>query len=68
MNNIANVKLRVINLEEHKYVKCIYNMIFQDLHLMPNKPNWALYVKNLLPVYGIENVWEAQRVQNVTVF
>ena len=43
-------------------------MMIQDLQLMPNKPNWALHVKNLLSIYGFGNVWEAQGVQNVKFF
>ena len=66
--SILRYWLKVINLEEHKYVKCIYNMMIQDLQLMPNKPNWALHVKNLLSIYGFGNVWEAQGVQNVKFF
>ena len=53
-----------INLEENKYVKCIYNMMIQDIQLFPNKPNWALHVKTLLSVYGFRDIWEAQGVEN----
>ena len=43
--SIMRYWLKIINLEENKYVKCIYNMMIQDIQLFPNKPNWALHVK-----------------------
>ena len=62
--SIVRYWLKVINLEDNKYVKCIYNMMIQDLQYFPNKPNWALSVKHLLSIYGFGNVWEAQGVRN----
>ena len=62
--SIMRFWLKIINLEEKKYVKCIYNMRIQDIQLFPNKPNWALHVKTLLSVYDFGDIWEAQGVEN----
>ena len=66
--SILRCWLKIINLEENKYVKCIYNMMIQDIQLFPNKPNWALHVKTLLSVYGFGDIWEAQGVENQKSF
>ena len=66
--SIIRFWLKVINLEENKYVKCIYDMMIQDSQSFPNKPNWALHVKHLLTIYGFGNVWEAHGVQNAKAF
>ena len=66
--SIVRCWLKIINLEENKYVKCIYNMMIQDIQLFPNKPNWALHVTTLLSVYGFGDIWEAQGVENQKSF
>ena len=66
--SIMRFWLKIINLEEKKYVKCIYNMRIQDKQLFLNKPNWALHVKTLLSVYDFRDIWEAQGVENPKSF
>ena len=66
--SIVRYWLKIVTLDENKYVKCIYNMMIQDLESSPEKPNWALHVKHLLSIYGFRNVWEAQYVENSKSF
>ena len=42
--NIIKYWLKVIYTDEHKYIKCIYNMMLNDIELHPNKHNWCSYV------------------------
>ena len=48
--------LNVFQLNENKFVKCIYYMMLQDLELFPNKTNWALLVRDLLASIGVFEV------------
>ena len=66
--SIVRYWLKIVTLDENKYVKCIYNMMIQDLESSPEKPNWALHVKHLLSIYGFRNVWEAQYIENSKSF
>ena len=60
--------LKIINSEEIKYIKQIYNTMLNDLTLQPSKQNWASCVKDLLSRLGFLEVWEAQGVGNVNAF
>ena len=60
--NIIKYWLKVIYTDEHKYIKCIYIMMY------PNKHNWASHVKHLLSRLGFLEVWNAQRVGNINNF
>ena len=44
--------LNIINSEEMKYIKQIYNTMLNDLTLQPSKQNWASCVKDLLSRLG----------------
>ena len=39
--------LKIILCDENKYIKCIYNMMIQDMNGVPGKENWAALVKHL---------------------
>lgn len=43
--NIIKYWLKVVYTDERKYIKCIYNMMLNDIELRPNKQNWASNVK-----------------------
>ena len=45
-----------------------FMMMIQDIQLFPNKPNWALHVKTLLPVYRFGDRWEAQGYETLKAF
>ena len=60
--------LKIINSEEMKYIKQIYNTKLNDLTLQPSKQNWASCVKDLLSRLGFLEVWEAQGVGNANAF
>ena len=66
--NIIKYWLKVIYTDEHKYIKCIYIMMLNDMELHPNKHNWASHVKHLLSRLGFLEVWNAQGVGNINNF
>ena len=60
--------LKIVQLEDMKYVKCIYNMMKSDLDSYPNIKNWAKSVKDLLQALGFNEVWLNQGVGNMHCF
>ena len=57
--------LKIVLCNEDKHV---YNMMLQDIEMMPEKENWVVLVKCLLGSLGFNEVWLAQRVGNVNIF
>ena len=66
--SIVRYWLQIVSLTENKYVKCIYNMLLEDIRQNPNKTNWASLVRDLLSTYGFFNVWVSQGVENPNSF
>lgn len=60
--------LKIILCDEKKYIRHIYNMMLQDMNIMPAKQNWVALVKQLLGSLGFNEAWLAQSVGNVTLF
>ena len=54
--------------EDVKYIKLVYNMMFEDLELNPKKTNWASLLRHLLFSMGFNEVWIQQRVGNINNF
>ncbi len=42
--NIIKYWFKIISMPDRKYVKCIYSMMLNDMHDMPNKVNWSFLV------------------------
>ena len=66
--SIVRYWLKIVSLTENKYVKCIHNMLLEDIRQNPNKTNWASLVRDLLSTYGFFNVWVSQGVENPNSF
>ena len=60
--------LKVVNSDNRKLIKRIYNVILEDAVIQPNKQNWAMSVKTLLSSLGFMDVWLAQGVGSVAGF
>ena len=54
--------------EENKYIKQVYNMMFDYIAIQPLKQNWTSCVKDLLSRLGFMAVWESQGVGNIETF
>ena len=54
--------------EDNKLVKCIYNLMLNDIEQHPTHQNWASSVRNLLSRLGFLDVWIAQTVGNIDAF
>lgn len=66
--SIIKYWLKVVQCEDHKYIKRIYNVMLNDIDERPNKQNWALSVKQLLSSLGFMEVWLAQGVGSTERF
>ena len=59
---------KILTCDNTKYIKCIYDMMLNDLEAYPNKQNWASSVRCLLQTLGFNDVWHFQGVGNVNAF
>ena len=48
--------LKIVNTEEHKFIKCIYQTILTDIERDDRNQNWALLVKKSLSILGFYQV------------
>lgn len=60
--------LKIVNSEQHKYIKSIYNILIQDIEENNRQINWAQLVKQLLFRMGFAEVWIQQNVGDVKIF
>jgi hypothetical protein len=66
--NIIRYWLKIVCLNELKYVKSVYKTMIQELERNPGKNSWVKSVKNLLDNLGFNQVWIFQGVGNVNIF
>ena len=59
---------KILLAPHNKYIKLVYNLMLQDLELLPNKVNWASLLQHLLMSLGFNEVWINQGVGNINVF
>ena len=62
--NVIRNWLKVSSLENHKYVKCMYLAMYQQLKNELERNTWVKMVKDVLILLGINGVWLAQGVEN----
>ena len=48
--------LKIVNTDENKFIKCIYQTMLTDIDINDRKTNWALLVKKLLSNLGFYEV------------
>ena len=60
--------LKIVNTEEHKFIKCIYQTMLTDIERNDQNQNWALLVKKLLSNLGFYRVWLQQNVGDIDIF
>ena len=65
---IIKYLFKILQTPENKYIKVIYNMLIRDIEELPNKANWASFVRDLLASLGFREVWLAQGVGKVGAF
>ena len=66
--SIIKFWFKVVANEDNKLVKCIYNLMLNDIEQHPTHQNWASSVRNLLSRLGFFDVWIAQTVGNIDAF
>ena len=60
--------LKIVNTDENKFIKCIYQAMLTDIDINDRKTNWALLVNKLLSNLGFYEVWLQQNVGDVDIF
>ena len=60
--NIIKYWLKILHCSEMKYVRIIYNMLFNDCITFPNKVTWVTLLRDLLGNLGFMDVWLQQSV------
>ena len=65
---IVKYWLHIIQTNECKYVKMIYNVMYQKSIVNMNTVNWVTNVRDLLNTAGFEEVWLNEHVGNLDLF
>ena len=66
--SIIRYWLKIIQCPDVKYIKLVYKMMLNDMHLHPNKSSWASNLKHLLESLGLNYAWLNQGVGNAELF
>ena len=66
--NVIKYWLKIIQLDDIKYVKKIYDLLYSQLDIRPNKKSWVSDVRDILQSLGFNDVWLLQGVGNVDIF
>jgi len=66
--NVIKYWLKVVQLNDIKYIKIVYKVMYKDPAIKPNRTSWAKSVRHLLQSIGFNNVWMNQGVGNVNLF
>ena len=67
-SSIIRYWIKILESDETKYVKIIYNMLLNDVNNNPNIVNWASLLRDMLCNLGFRDVWLAQSVGNPKLF
>ena len=59
--------LKIVNTEEHKSIKCIYQTMLTDIERDYQNQNWDILIKKLLSNLGFYQVWLQQNVGDIDI-
>ena len=68
INSAIRYWFKIIQCPVEKYVKIVYNKLYENLDRYPNKKSWVKSVKSILENLGFNDVWLHQGVGNVNHF
>ena len=66
--NIIKYWLKILHCSERKYVRIIYNMLYNYCINFPNKVTWVKLLRDLLGNLGFMDVWLQQSVGDSVLF
>jgi len=66
--NMIRYWIKVVNMNDNKYVTMVYNMLLNDLQINENKMSWVSGIRNTLQSLGLNDAWIFQTVGNKTLF
>ena len=60
--------LKIIQLDNIKYVRIVYDALYRQIVTKPNKKSWVTSVRDLLQSLGFNDVWLFQGVGHISIF
>ena len=60
--------IKILHSDDKRYIKIIYNTLYQDLIAKPNSINWVSLLRDLLFRLGFPEVWFSQTVGDDKLF
>ena len=65
---ITKYWFKILQSDDRKYIKIIYNLMLRDIETKPNIKNWASLLRNILSNLGFLHVWLSQGVGDIKQF
>ena len=66
--NVIRYWLKIVQLDNTKFARKMYSLMYRNLDNNPTHMSWARNVKTLLQSTGLYEAWVNQGVGNVNVF
>ena len=66
--NIVKYWTKLLNTNDNKYNRKVYNMLKSDMEIYPHKSNWCSLLKDLLCRLGFYDAWYFQYIGNANIF
>ena len=65
---ITKYWFKILQSDDRKHIKSIYNLMLRDIETKPNSKNWASLLRNILSNLGFLHVWLSQGVGDIKQF
>jgi len=59
---------KIVHMKCTKYVKIVYNLLYNDIDVNNNTRSWVMLVRELLQYLGFNHVWMQQNVGDDNMF
>lgn len=66
--NIIKFGIKLLQTDKNKYIRKVYDMLYQDTLDYPNRKNWCSLTKHLLCMLGFHDAWIFQTVGETNIF
>ena len=66
--NIVRYWIKILHCTELKYVRIVYDLLYNDCTNLPNKVSWVTLLRDLLCNLGFMEAWVHQNVGDMDIF
>ena len=66
--SIVKFWIKILLSDSKKYIRLVYNMLYQDILDRPNIKNWCSLLRDLLFTLGFQEVWYFQTTGDPKLF